>query len=332
MKNTIPTIFFLVFVSIFLNSCAPSACECANILSDRTAEGDVLMKKALEGNGTFEPRNEYWASKARKCMQAFTDMKDWEIQSYQSMGNMISSDAIANAEKECEPNTNYNDEQINLACDCWKQSYSKSGLEFDKMTMEQQKIRKKCVELFSNEKSMESACNSNSENSSNQSHSDEDTGITIVKLPPSKKDNNKEYEASVNKTLKIGDKAFGGVIIEIDNYGKHGLVMSLKDQDNFLIKQEDDLPNKDYKRAFKVCNDLNLDGFNDWRLPEQNELTLIYTNGKKYLSDKPGMYLDKFSTSFFMNESGSVCYNRIDNETVNYYRGNDYKIRAVRKF
>ena len=207
------------------------------------------------------------------------------------------------------------------ACDCWKQSYTKSGLEFDKMSEAQQKTRANCVELFNNENNMEVECIEATKNYDNSDNS-LDTKIVTMKLPPKKQQNK----------LNIGDKVFGGVIIEIDKSGLHGLVMALEDQDNFIIKQEDDLPNKEFNRAFKVCNELILNGFSDWRLPQGEELTLIYTNGEVFLSKKPGMYLDKFSTEFFINQSGNVCYNNINQEKVNYYRSDYYKVRAVREF
>ena len=50
------------------------------------------------------------------------------------------------------------------ACDCWEQSYTKSGLEFDKMSEAQQKTRAKCVDLFINEN------NCNNENSSKEAN------------------------------------------------------------------------------------------------------------------------------------------------------------------
>lgn len=207
------------------------------------------------------------------------------------------------------------------ACDCWEQSYTKSGLEFDKMSESQQKTRAKCVELFNNENNMKAECMESNKNSNNLDNSS-DTKIITMKLPPKKQ----------QTKFKIGDKAFGGVIIKIDKIGIHGLVMALEDQDNFIIKQEDVSPNKGYNRVFKVCDELVLNGFSDWRLPQEKELTLIYTNGKPFLSNKPGIYLDKFSTSFFMNESGNICHSTIDKETVNYYRSDYYKVRAVREF
>jgi hypothetical protein len=207
------------------------------------------------------------------------------------------------------------------ACDCWEQSYTKSGLEFDKMSEAQQKTRAKCVDLFKNENNMEAECMETTKNSDDSDDSLE-TKIVTMKLPPKKQQNK----------LNIGDKVFGGVIIEIDKSGLHGLVMASEDQDDFIIKQEDDLPNKGYNRAFKVCNELVLNGFSDWRLPQGGELTLIYTNGEAFLSKKPGMYLDKFSTEFFINQSGNVCYKNINQEKVNYYRSDYYKVRAVREF
>ena len=71
------------------------------------------------------------------------------------------------------------------ACDCWEQSYTKSGLEFDKMREAQQKTRAKCVDLFKNENNMEVECietNKQSDNSEKSSN----TKIVTMKLPPKK--------------------------------------------------------------------------------------------------------------------------------------------------
>jgi hypothetical protein len=71
------------------------------------------------------------------------------------------------------------------ACDCWEQSYTKSGLEFDKMNEAQQKTRAKCVELYNNENNMEVEC-MDSNNKSNNSDNSSETKIITVKLPPKK--------------------------------------------------------------------------------------------------------------------------------------------------
>lgn len=246
MTKLVIKLFTMLFFLFSLISCAPSACECANILSDRTSEGDMLSRKAIEGNGTFEPRNEYWANKARKCMETYTNMKGWEIKAYQDAGRMISDEALTNAEKECGPETNFNDEQIKLACDCWDQSYSKSGLEFDNMNSSQQVLRKKCFELFKDEKNMEAACNQTPKNSSAETEAD--TKIIAIKLPPKKNPenlslatNNKteiDYANIVKEhlrnTLKIKKISYDEVkkIYEEDEYGylrfEDGSVYSFK--------------------------------------------------------------------------------------------------------
>ena len=71
------------------------------------------------------------------------------------------------------------------ACDCWEQSYTKSGLEFDKMSEAQQKTRAKCVDLFNNENNMKAEC-MESNNNSNNSQTAQETKIITVKLPPKK--------------------------------------------------------------------------------------------------------------------------------------------------
>lgn len=70
------------------------------------------------------------------------------------------------------------------ACDCWEQSYTKSGLEFDKMSEAQQKTRAKCVELFNNENNMKAECMES--NNSNNSEKSSNTKIVTMKLPPKK--------------------------------------------------------------------------------------------------------------------------------------------------
>lgn len=148
--------------------------------------------------------------------------------------------------------------------------------------------------------------------------------------------------------FKIGDKVFGGVIIKIDESGKHGLIMTLQDQgeiewfdrNDVEDYSEEDGHSTDWKSkqleyygiAYEMCKNLIIEGYNDWRLPKDNELTWVYTNGKKFLSPYDGYYLDEFSVNFFLKTDGHVCYNLIDNEQVNYYRGDHFKVRAVREF
>jgi len=151
--------YLLLFVAtIILTSCGPSACDCANILSDRTADGDKLMKEAYDGNGDFKPRNDYWASRARDCMKQYTTMKDWEIEGIQSMGNLISHEAIENAKKECATKKEFSNTDLEIACDCWNQSVEKSGMAYDDMNSSQQQFRNKCLKIFGDEASMKVAC------------------------------------------------------------------------------------------------------------------------------------------------------------------------------
>ena len=148
----------LITISILLNSCGPSACDCANILSDKTEAWEEASQKALNSDGVINFDNNYWINKGKSCMEQYTDMKQWEIESYQSMGNLIADEAIKNARKECATEKEYDKSELEIACDCWNQSVKKSGMAFDNMNTQQQEFRKKCLESFKDEYSMEQAC------------------------------------------------------------------------------------------------------------------------------------------------------------------------------
>lgn len=165
MKNMNLKIKFIgiIALSLLLNSCSPSACDCANILNDKTEAWDKASQKALNSDGVVNFDNNYWLNKGKNCMEQYTEMKQWEIESYQSMGNLIADEAIENAGKECATKKEYEKSELEIACDCWNQSVKKSGKAFDDMNSEEQGFRKKCFEVFKDEYSMEQACKDKNE-------------------------------------------------------------------------------------------------------------------------------------------------------------------------
>jgi len=95
------TVLSIVFIVIG-NKDKMTACDCANILADRTTYTDKVMNKALDGDGKYDLKNETWGKRARTCMKKYTNMKKWEIEAHQGMGSLIAPEAIENARRKCK--------------------------------------------------------------------------------------------------------------------------------------------------------------------------------------------------------------------------------------
>src|SRR6187455_2507507 len=75
---------------------------------------------------------------------------------------------------------------------------------------------------------------------------------------------------SESSTSKAADKAEliqGGIVVYEAN--GHGLIVATSD-----------LGKQDWASAMKVCDELELNGYSDWRLPNREELNALYTNLK----------------------------------------------------
>jgi len=107
-----------------------------------------------------------------------------------------------------------------------------------------------------------------------------------------------EISFYTNEVISIGSFYEGGIIFYIDATGEHGLVCAPHDQSNgkdwgcqgTVIGTSTGLGTgsantqaivagcSETNVAAKVCNDLILNGFDDWFLPSLNEFSLIYDN------------------------------------------------------
>ncbi len=117
------------------------------------------------------------------------------------------------------------------------------------------------------------------------------------------------------KPLGIVSKFKNGGYLVFEKNG-HGLVTSLFDIGKF-----------EWSDAKAACNDLNINGYCDWRLPSVEELELMYENlFKMGVGDLSGILFSCTNTlrGTFNFEGGIAYYGYTGNHT--------YKVRAVRTF
>jgi hypothetical protein len=146
--------------------------------------------------------------------------------------------------------------------------------------------------------------------------------------------------------LQIGQMYEGGVISYIDNTGLHGFVVSEFDAGYGLWGLEgpygamsiyDGLANTNWmvsqfngaNLAGTICNNLVLNGYSDWYLPAQNQMSLIYQNVfSTGLSIMSGPYWTStgYSSNWAMRMTTSGAFNAIPKQGGSQY------IRAIRNF
>ncbi len=73
-----------------------------------------------------------------------------------------------------------------------------------------------------------------------------------------------------SKIFTIGDEAFGGIVIQVDETKQHGLVVAKVDQVSFAM-------HKNWNDS-KALVEAYAEGGTGWRLPTQTELELIYSS------------------------------------------------------
>lgn len=120
--------------------------------------------------------------------------------------------------------------------------------------------------------------------------------------------------------LKIGDEFAGGIIFELDSTGMHGKVCSPAN-----------LGFVNWYEAKKLCDNYSEGGFDDWYLPDLDELDLIY--GRLYHSD-----IGDFKAEWYWSSSETDGQAWEMDFTDGYHQndggGNESTsfVRAVRKF
>lgn len=150
----------------------------------------------------------------------------------------------------------------------------------------------------------------------------------------------------VSQSLQIGNLYEGGVISFIDNSGQHGFIVSQGDAGYGLWGLEgpygamslyDGLANTNWmvsqfngsNLAGTICNNLVLNGYSDWYLPSQNQMSLIYQNiFSTGLSAMSGSYWTStgYSSNWAMRMTTSGSFDPIAKQGSSQY------IRAIRNF
>ena len=127
----------------------------------------------------------------------------------------------------------------------------------------------------------------------------------------------KKEEACI---AKIGDKACGGIVFHVDESGKHGLVAA-----------ENDLPGaeQDWQRSYLACCNLSLNDYNDWRLPENNELNKIYEAKSFFENMLDWFYWSATSLNKTRAWSQRFCCN---GESMAETKNTEIKARPIRTF
>jgi hypothetical protein len=150
--------------------------------------------------------------------------------------------------------------------------------------------------------------------------------------------------------LEIGITEFGGIVFYLDGNG-HGLVSTESDQSNgtgwgcygIAIEGTGTAVGTGAANtaaivagcsesgiAARICNDLVLNGYNDWFLPSKDELNLMYVNLKQ--AGIGGFADDRYWSSSESSSTTAWRQNFANGSQYSYSKANNVRIRAVRAF
>jgi len=160
-----------------------------------------------------------------------------------------------------------------------------------------------------------------------------------------------ELDFTTSPPLTIGSSYGGGIVFYIDGTGLHGLVCAPSDQGYFPwgcygtniygtstalgtgMANTLAIVNWCGQRpiAASVCNDLVLNGYDDWYLPSRDELSLMYQNLR---TQNLGNFSYNWYWSSSQSSSGYAWDVNFDNGDVSDFSDKDSngQVRAVRAF
>ncbi|MHA1212998.1 MAG: Lcl domain-containing protein, partial [Candidatus Heimdallarchaeota archaeon] len=154
----------------------------------------------------------------------------------------------------------------------------------------------------------------------------------------------------------IGQYRHGGVIFYIDETGEHGLVCTVSDQSTGIIWGDNELTGATGTAigtgqtntsaivttlgagsyAAQVCNDLTLNGYNDWFLPSIDELNAMHQNSITISSTSMDNGGNAFASNFYWSstETGSswAIAKSFSDYDPGIFKSDLNGVRAVRVF
>lgn len=125
-------------------------------------------------------------------------------------------------------------------------------------------------------------------------------------------------DSTHSESLELGDKHAGGIIFYLDGKGG-GLAAAPEDQGEY-----------EWNEAKIVCQELSLNGYDDWFLPSKDELNLMYENlHEKGLAG----FTDYNYWSSSENNNNGVWFQKFVNGNQDFsVKYGYYMVRAVRAF
>lgn len=128
------------------------------------------------------------------------------------------------------------------------------------------------------------------------------------------KGSNIRFKVEAVDLIKVGTKYKGGILLYIKE--GHG-----------LIAANEDLGFSDWANANIECDNLVLNGFDDWYLPNLDELKLLYLNKEKIGHLTDNCY---WSSSEVINSAWSITFS--DGESATRLKETRFYFRAIRAF